>query len=170
MIQTKGPYREQGTVVKYVAGEASEKNETNALANYIKSRSTELFGSTAPAVSVFVRQSGDALGTNGSIGTNYNAFANLMDGQKRSVLSNADSYATSLQSLSGVIKTKLDRAFSIAGFQDDQKVLRTWHRAAGTTEWIEAAEGADWTASGGTVTLSQSFNMKFGDQFRFEYK
>lgn len=170
VVQTKGPYREQGTVVKYVAGEASEKNEPNALANYIKSRSTELFGSTAPAVSVFVRQPGEATGQNGSTGTAYNSLASLMDGQKRSVTSGADSYATSLQSLSGVIRSKLDRAFSIAGFHEDQKVLKTWHRAAGTQEWIEASEGADWSASGGTVTLSANFDFKFGDQFRFEYK
>jgi hypothetical protein len=170
LVQTKAPYREAGTFPRYVAGEKSEKNEPNALSNYIKERSTDLFGSTVPAVSVFVRQSGDALGQNGAVGTNYNTFANMMDGQKRSVLSNADSYASSLQSLGGVIRSKLERSFSISGVQPDQKVLRAWHRAAGAAEWVEAEEGTDWTASGGTVTVSETFDFKFGDQFRFEYK
>ncbi len=170
LVQTKGPYYLEGKTTKYVAGDASKNAEPNALANYIKSRSAELFGSSAPSVSVFVRQKNDAMGTNGSEGTAYNAFSAMMDGQSHSVLSNADTYASSLQSLGGVIRSKLNRSMSIPGFSGDQKVLKAWHRSGNSGEWIEAAEGSDWTASGGTVTLSENFDFKFGDQFRFEFK
>jgi hypothetical protein len=165
---TKGPYRLSGTKIDYVAGAASEQGLPNALANYIRDESLATFGANTPAVSVFVRQANDPLGTNGSRGLAYNAFADLMGGEKRSVLSNAAGYASSLESLSGVIKDKLARSFTL-NVGPGQTIHRVWHRKAGTTDWGAPIDASNWSASGGTVTIDQSFTFAFGDEFRMEY-
>jgi hypothetical protein len=161
-------YQRNHSVPQYVAGSASANGDPNALINYIKQRSAELLGNELPATSVFVRQSDG--GNGGTEGKAYKAFAQAMGGSNFDVTSSASVYASSLQNLSGVIKDKLARSFSIQGFDPSQTVTRAWYQAAGTTEWIEKQEGTEWTASGGTVTVSQSLDIHTGDSFRFEYK
>jgi hypothetical protein len=161
-------YQRNGTTTQFVAGSASANGDPNALINYIKSRSQELLGAELPATSVFVRQADG--GNGGTKGTAYQSFATAMGGSNYDVTSPASVYASSLQSLSGVIKDKLSRSFSIKDFQADQVVTRAWLRAAGSSDWIEKQEGKDWTASGGTVTVTQSLDIHTGDSFRFEYK
>jgi hypothetical protein len=161
-------YHTTGTMPQYVAGSASAASDPNALINYIKTRSAELLGSELPATSVFVRQTDG--GTGGTEGKAYKAFAASVGGENHDVNAPASEYASSLQSLGGVIKEKLARSFSIQGFMPDQKVQRVWYQAQGTSAWIEKTEGTDWSASGGTVTVSPSFDMRAGDNFRVEYK
>jgi hypothetical protein len=161
-------YQRNGTATQFVAGSSSGSGDPNALINYIKSRSAELLGSELPATSVFVRQSDG--GSGGTEGKAYKAFAAAMGGSNFDVTSSASVYASSLQSLGGVIKDKLNRSFSIQGFTADQVVTRAWYRASGTSEWIEKQEGTDWTASGGTITVSQAMDIHAGDSFRFEYQ
>ena len=169
MVATNGPYFATGTSVNYVAGTDSANGTAGALSNYIVRRSWQLFGEgAAPAVSVFVRQPGDPLGSGGSIGAQYNAFAAAMGGQKASVLSNADGYATALQSLSQDIKNRLNRSFALAGVRSGQIVQRVWLTRAGQPE--AELPPAQWTATGGTVTISASVDFAFGDVFRFQYQ
>ena len=161
-------YKLTGTAAQYVAGAASPAGDQGALAKYIKSRSVELLGAELPAVSVFVRQASG--GSGGTEGKAYKSFASDMGGVNNSVEASADTYASSLQKLSGVIREKLSRSISISTFKADQKVLRVWFRAQGSTPWIEKTEGKDWTASGGTLTISQDLEIKTGDEFRAEFK
>ncbi|MGE0526463.1 MAG: hypothetical protein AB7G93_17385 [Bdellovibrionales bacterium] len=167
-VITKGPYQVTGPRTEYVAGELTEQGLPDALAQYIRDSSKALFGQTLPALSVFVRQNGDPLGTNGSLGAAYLRLADLMDGQKRSVLSDASGYAEALKSLSELIREKLDRSFSI-NVAPGQYVRRVWHRKAGETEWGLPLDESVWTASGGTVTLAPGYSFAYGDEFRFEY-
>jgi hypothetical protein len=161
-------YHSTGTMPQYVAGSGSANGDPNALINYIKARSTELLGSELPATSVFVRQQDGGQG--GTEGKSYKSFAASMGGVNHDVNAPAAEYASSLQSLGGVIKDKLARSFSIPGFTPDQQVLHVWYQAQGSTAWIEKQQGSEWTASGGTITMAQSFDMHTGDNFRAEYK
>ena len=165
---TKGPYKDIGSKIDYVAGAASESGLPDALANYVRDESDLAFGATKPSVSVFVRQPGDSLGTNGSIGAAYNTFADLMGGEKRSVLSDAQGYADALKSLSGGIKDKLARSFNV-NIGTDNKVRRIWHRQAGETDWGTPVDPSDWSASGGTVTFNVNYQLQYGDEFRVEF-
>lgn len=168
-VVTKGPYRSRETASQYVAGELTLRGDTNALATYVKSRSQEIFGQTLPSVAVFVRQPGDSLGTNGSIGTAYNTFAELMGGEKKSVFSNADGYAASLHSLGTVIGEKLGRSFSDKNIKTTQSIHRVWHRKAGAVEWGQPLDQSLWSASGGTLTLDEGFEFESGDEFKIEF-
>ncbi len=167
-VVTRDSYRDIGSKIDYVAGAASESGIPNALANYIRDESELTFGANKPSVSVFVRQPGDSLGTNGSLGTAYNAFADLMGGEKRSVLSGAQGYAEALKSLSAVIKEKLARSFNVDIGQDN-KVQRIWHRKAGSTTWGNPLDSSEWSAFGGTVTLNPNYEVEYGDEFRIEF-
>ncbi|MES2856896.1 MAG: hypothetical protein V4692_13590, partial [Bdellovibrionota bacterium] len=169
-VVTKGPYRANGLKTVYVAGALSESGDPAALSKYIRARSVELFGSELPAVSVFVRQPGDSLGTNGSIGASYNTFADSMSGQKRSVLSDATGYASSLQSLGQVIRGKLNRSFFIRDVGAKQSIVRAYHRKKGTSNWGLPIDPSEWSASGGTVTLSPGMVFDYGDEFKFDYQ
>jgi hypothetical protein len=165
---TVGPYKTDVAKKDYVAGALSETNQPHALSDYIVERSRELFRDVTPIVSVFVRQTGDSLGTNGSLGDAYNRLADLFGGKKRSVLSSADQYASALEDLSAVIRKRLSQtiAFSVP---NDQSVQKVWFRKKGSADW-GAPLGRDvWRASGGTITLDSSFKFEYGDQFRIEY-
>lgn len=165
---TRQPYKEIGNRDEFVAGAKTEAGMPNALANYIRDTSDEFFGANTPAVSVFVRQPGDSLGTNGTYGTTYNTFADLMGGQKKTVLSSATEYADALQNLSTVIKDKLTRSFTIP-VGNGSTIRRVWHRKAGTTSWGSPIDKSHWTAAGGTVTLNPDYEFSFGDDFKLEY-
>jgi hypothetical protein len=169
-VVSKGPYRTSGTKPVYVAGSLTENGDPAALTKYIRARSIELFGSELPSVTVFVRQAGDPLGTNGSFGTAYNVFADSMGGDKRSVLSNADGYASSLKSLGTVIRQKLDRSFNIKDVGPTQVIVRAWFRKKGTSSWGSPIDPTAWSASGGTVTLAPDFVFEYGDEFKFDYQ
>ena len=166
-VITKGPYREVGQKPVFVAGALSEQGMPNALATYIRERAAETFA-TLPSVSVFVRQPGDTLGTNGSLGAAYNTFADMMGGQKRSALSGAQDYAASLQALGGIIRKQLDRSFNVQ-VGKGQSVKRIWHRKPGAASWGDPVDASAWTAAGGTVTFLPGYQFDYGDEFRFEY-
>ncbi len=168
VVKVDKSYQRNGSVNQPIAGKPSADGDPNALINYIKERSKALLGDELPATSVFVSQANGGKGQ--TEGRSYKAFASAMGGSSFDVGAPASTYASSLQMLSGVIKDKLARSFSIQGFDQSQVVTRAWFRAAGTSEWVEKQEGIDWTASGGTVTVSQALDMKAGDSFRFEYK
>lgn len=168
-VVTKGPYQTTETKKVYVAGQASADNEPNALADYIVNRSEELFKDSLPILSVFVRQNGDSLGTNGSIGTAYNRLADLMGGKKRSVLSTSDQYALALEDLSSLIRKRLSRSVNFRGVTDAYKVRKVWFRKAGTTDWGKALDSSIWTVNGGTITLADTVQFAYGDEFRIEY-
>ena len=167
-VVTKRYNAPNGSKPEYVAGDLSEQAQPNALASYIKNQSEQVFGENIPAVSVFVRQPGDTLGTNGSIGVAYNHFAGLMNGQKGSVLSTADSYASSLQSLGGLIKQRLSRSLNVP-IGVDQTIRQVWFRRAGESQWGAPMDEAWWSAKGGTVSISPDFQFDMGDEFRVEY-
>lgn len=165
---TRGPYKTDVAKKDYVAGALSESNQPFALSDYIVSRSRELFRDVTPIVSVFVRQSGDPLGTNGSLGEAYNRLADAFGGKKRSVLASSDEYASALEDLSAVIRERLSQtiAFQVS---DDLTVRKVWFRKKGTAEWGAPLRSDLWKASGGTITLDDSFKFEYGDQFRIEY-
>jgi hypothetical protein len=144
-------------------------NESGALVNYIVDRSRELFNSALPVVSVFVRQSGDPLGINGSIGTNYNQLADMLGGKKRSVLSSSADYASALEDLSAEIRVRLNRSVNFKGVLSDQKIRRVWFRAKGATDWGAPVDKVWWSASGGTITIDANFKFSYGDEFKIEY-
>lgn len=164
-IITKTYQPEVGARVEYVAGARTESNEPNALASYIRERA----GSSVQSVSVFVRQQNDPTGSNGSVGRAYNTFVDIMGGgEKKSVLGSADAYASALESLGDVISQKLRRSFAIP-LQGDQKVYHVWFRKAGTSAWGEPLAETEYEVTGGTVTVAESFQFNYGDEFRFEY-
>ncbi len=164
---TKAAYKDIGSKTDYVAGELTEQGVPNALANYIRDSSVATFGTELPAVSVFVRKPGDSLGTNGSLGEAYMTFADLMSGQKKSVLSDASGYADALTSLSSVIKNKIARSFNIP-VRPGTTVKRVWHRKAGETSWGLPVDNINWSANGGTVTLDPNYVFTYSDEFRME--
>lgn len=166
---TRGPYQTDELRKTYVAGAPSENNEPNALIDYIVERSRGLFREVPPIISVFVRQPGDPLGNNGSLGTAYNALADRMGGKKRSVLSNSAQYAQSLEDLSAIIRKRLGQTVRFNGVEDAQRIRRLWFRPAGSVDWGNPLNPALWTSSGGTVVLDESFTFKYGDQFRVEF-
>lgn len=168
-VVTRGPYRSNESATTYVAGSRSEMNESGALVNYIVDRSRELFNAASPIVSVFVRQSGDPLGINGSIGTNYNQLADMLGGKKRSVLSSSADYASALEDLSAEIRVRLNRSVNFKGVQSDQKIRRVWFRAKGATDWGAPVDKVWWSASGGTITIDANFKFSYGDEFKIEY-
>ena len=170
LVKTKGPYKTSGTKTRYVAGTLSESGDPAALSKYIRNRSQEIFGEELPSVSVFVRQPGDSLGTNGSLGTAYNEFADAMGGQKRSVLSNADGYATALVDLGTMVREKLNRSLFAKEVGSGQKIIRVYHRKQGTTDWGSPLPKTEWSASGGTVTLSSGFDFEYGDEFKIDFQ
>jgi hypothetical protein len=168
-VVSNGPYHLFGTKPRYVAGALTEAGDPAALSKYIRTRSIELFGEMLPSVSVFVREPGDSLGTNGSLGTAYDAFADSMGGMKRSVLSDADGYASSLKDLGQIIRKKLDRSFNVQ-IAKGQSVVEVYYRKKGTSSWGNPIDPSSWTASGGTVTLAPDFVFEYGDQFKFDYQ
>jgi hypothetical protein len=165
---TRGPYKTDVARKDYVAGALSEANQPNALSDYIVARSRELFRDVTPIVSVFVRQNGDPLGTNGSLGEAYNRLADLFGGKKRSVLASSDEYASALEDLSAVIRERLSQTIAFQ-VPDDLQVRKVWFRKAGSADWGAPLSQELWTASGGTITLNSSFKFEYGDQFRIEY-
>lgn len=166
-VVTNGPYRTTETVKFPVVDKPTQG--TDKLTEYIRARSKELFGENTPFVSVFSRQPGDPLGTNGSVGAAYNRFAEAMGGQKSSVLSDADGYATALKGLSTMIRERLGRSFSIGVMAPTDQVRRVWHRRAGTTSWGKPVDESLWTSTGQTLSLSKDFPLEYGDEFRIEY-
>jgi hypothetical protein len=165
---TRAPYKTDIDRKTYVAGGLSEANQPNALSDYILTRSRDLFRDVRPIVSVFVRQSGDSLGTNGSYGEAYNRLADLFGGRKRSVLASADEYASALEDLSAVIRERLSQTIAFK-VPDDLQIRKVWFRRAGVPGWGTPLNQDLWSASGGTVTLDPSFKFEYGDQFRIEY-
>lgn len=165
---TKGPYKTDVARKEYVAGSLSEANQPNALSDYIVARSRELFRDVTPIVSVFVRQNGDPLDTNGSVGEAYNRLADLFGGKKRSVLASSDDYASALEDLSAVIRERLSQTIAFQ-VPDDLQVRKVWFRKAGSADWGAPLGQELWTASGGTITLDSSLKFEYGDQFRIEY-
>ena len=131
-------------------------------------RSREIFREVTPIVSVFVRQSGDPLGTNGSLGEAYNRLADQFGGKKRSVLASSEEYASALEDLSAVIRERLSQTIAFQ-VPDDLRVRKVWFRKAGSPDWGAPLGQELWTASGGTITLDSSFKFEYGDQFRIEY-
>ncbi|MEK7355842.1 MAG: hypothetical protein AAB250_05305, partial [Bdellovibrionota bacterium] len=142
---------------------------TDKLSEYIKARSLDLFGDNTPFVSVFARQSGDPLGTNGSLGAAYNRFADSMGGQKFSVLSDAEGYAEALKGLSGMIKERLARSFQVGVMAPDQEIRRVWQRSSGATSWGKPIDASLWSAKGNALTIGKDVPMEYGDEFRIEY-
>lgn len=165
---TRGPYKTDVARKDYVAGALSESNQPNALTDYIVARSREIFREVTPIVSVFVRQNGDPLGTNGSLGEAYNRLADQFGGKKRSVLASSEEYASALEDLSAVIRERLSQTIAFQ-VPDDLRVRKVWFRKAGSPDWGAPLGQELWTASGGTITLDSSFRFEYGDQFRIEY-
>ncbi len=168
-VVTNGPYQSTETKKVYVAGNASANNESNALADYIVNRSQELFKESLPILSVFVRQNGDSLGTNGSVGTEYNRLADLLLGKKRSVLSSSDQYALALEDLSSVIRKRLSRSVNFKDVTDTFKIRKVWLRKGGTSDWGAPIDASLWTVNGGTITLADTVQFQYGDEFRIEF-
>lgn len=167
-IVTKGPYKTTETKPSYVAATKSEANSSTALADMIVERSREIFKDSLPIVSVFVRQPGDTLGTNGSLGTEYNRLADMLGGKKLSVLSTSNQYASALEDLSSQIRTRLGQSVSFREVQSNQEIRRVWLKIKGTTNY-KLVEGNLWSASGGTITLSKDLVFTYGDEFKIEY-
>lgn len=167
-VVTNGPYKTTSTKPAYVAGTRSDANSATALVDTIVERSRELFKDALPIVSVFVRQAGDSLGTNGSLGTEYNRLADMMGGKKLSVLSTADQYATALQDLSGKIRERLGQSVSFREVQPNQSIRKVWLRTKGAADFTQV-DSSMWSASGGTITLSKSLAFNYGDEFKIEY-
>jgi hypothetical protein len=167
-IVTKGPYKTTETKPAYVAADKSEANSPTALADMIFERSRAIFSDALPLISVFVRQSGDALGTNGSYGTEYNRVADKFGGKKLSVLSSAEGYASALEDLSDKITQRLGQSVSFKEVGPTQSIRRVWLRTKGAAEFTPVVTEL-WSASGGTITLSTSLAFSYGDEFKIEY-
>ncbi|CAN5463159.1 hypothetical protein BH10BDE1_BH10BDE1_08330 [soil metagenome] len=167
-VVTKGPYKTTGTAPAYVAADKSDANSPTALADMILERSRTIFNNALPLMSVFVRQSGDSLGTNGSLGTEYNRVADMFGGKKLSVLSTSDGYASALQDLSGKIRERLGQSVSFKEVGPTQAIRKVWLRTKGSADFTQVSTDL-WSASGGTITLSTSLAFSYGDEFKIEY-
>lgn len=168
-VVTRGPYQTTENGKSYVAGTRSQNNEPNALIDYIMERSQEIFQASTPIVSVFVRQSGDPLGVNGSLGTAYNQLADRLGGKKRSVLAGPDEYASALEDLSSEIRERLGRSFNFKEITEEFQVRKVWFRKAGATEWGAPLDRSMWSASGATILIDQAVGLEYGDQLYVEY-
>ena len=167
-VVTNGPYKTTETKPSYVAAAKSEANSATALSDLILERSREIFRDSLPIMSVFVRQTGDTLGTNGSYGTEYNRLADMFGGKKLSVLSSASQYASALEDLSGKIRERLGQSVSFREVASHQEVRKVWLKTKGSTDYVLVSTSL-WSASGGTITLSKDLSFTYGDEFKIEY-
>lgn len=167
-VVTNGPYKTTETKPAYVASAKSEANSATALADMILERSRELFRDSLPIMSVFVRQTGDTLGTNGSYGTEYNRLADMFGGKKLSVLSSAAQYASALEDLSGKIRERLGQSVSFREVGSHQEIRRVWLKTKNAADYVLVSTNL-WSASGGTITVSKDLSFTYGDEFKIEY-
>ncbi|MBX7231386.1 MAG: hypothetical protein K1X29_04800 [Bdellovibrionales bacterium] len=171
LVQTGAPYRSNELIVDFVSGSQKIGKNNYApgknLTNYIYNRSSELFSANQlPITTVFIRRTNDNVGTGGSIGIAYEELINKMNGKKESVQS--DDYSSALINLSQVIKSRIQRSFTLNQLKPYQRIRKVFLRARGTSDWM-ALEQSDWVASGNTVTINEKVNFNSGDDFQFSY-
>lgn len=170
LVQDGTLYREKLLATEFVSGTVRTPSGYAPAANlkdFIVEQSSALFGTELkPSVSIFVRRPGDSTGDGGSIGQKYEEFATAMGAKKFSALS--EDYSPALIELSQILKSKLQRSFSIPGMKAYQKIRKVWFRPVGIQDWVEV-QTSNWSASGPTVTFPKEFDFNLGDSFKFDY-
>lgn len=168
LVQLGSIYRFIGPTSDFVTGSkviSSQTQPANNLAQYISDRSVELFGSETAMLTTFVRQPQDGVGQGGSVGVEYERLADLMGGQKFSVMMN--DYSPALKELGQIIKSKLERSYVVQNLVPPQKIYNVWVRRI--HEDPELLDPLLWMQSGATLTLDESIRLEYGEHIQVEY-
>lgn len=172
LVRNGDPYRTAETQTAYVAGELSDRGEPNALSSFIVEKLNSVLGASRPITSVFVRQPGDPLGVNGSVGANYIQFADQLEGRSLSVLSGPDVYASALQDLSSEVRKRINRTLSFRDMDPELTIRKVWilrKSAPPSQGWGSPVDSSLWSQSGSTLILKEAVQLDFGDQVQIEY-
>lgn len=166
----RGPYYSKELVTDYVSG-TSKDNATYVpaknLTDYIDDRADQLLEGLPPIVAAFVHKSSSSIsGSIGSVGTTYMDFVERMGGESESVLT--DDYSVALKKVSSLLKSVIDRSFSIPQIKPFQRVRQVWIQRKNSSSRVLLSL-SDWKASGDAVTIEATVSFDLGDKFIFEY-
>jgi hypothetical protein len=139
------------------------------LPNYIINRMNSIIGVQAATLSAFITPAaGVVSGSSTSYGVAYEQLVSSWGKGSVHDIRNP-SYAPALTQLSQVLRGQLLRSVKFPEVKSTQRIRSVWKKANNASSWGVALAKADWSATGGTVTLAANVELDVGDLIKIEF-